>query len=149
VLLREGCSSDGVEVWAGGTHRTAGAGRSARPELAVIIPDAAGHANEAAAARVIRTELPARPSSFFRARQVDEAMECWPAESNGYLLKSRITDVPEFIETVRRIAAGARWSPVAGSELIGLTRHDRWTSVTAGAGGAAWMARVRPPRDRR
>jgi len=39
--------------------------------------------------------------------EVDEAMELLAGgERVGYLLKSRVTDVAEFIETVRRITAG-------------------------------------------
>ena len=47
-------------------------------------------------------------------------------ERTGYLLKSRITDVTEFIETVRRIAAGASVvDPSLVSELIrARRRHD-------------------------
>jgi hypothetical protein len=39
--------------------------------------------------------------------EVEEAMELLAGgEGTGYLLKSRVTDVAEFLETVGRIAAG-------------------------------------------
>jgi len=59
--------------------------------------------------------------------EVDEAMELLAGgERTGYLLKSRITDVTEFIETVGRIAAGASVvDPSLVSELIRVQRrHD-------------------------
>jgi DNA-binding NarL/FixJ family response regulator len=61
------------------------------------------------AARVIREELPDTAIIVLSAHvEVDEAMDLLAdGERTGYLLKSRITDVAEFIDTVRRITAGA------------------------------------------
>jgi serine/threonine-protein kinase PknK len=60
-------------------------------------------------AQVIRDELPQTAIVVLSAHvEVDEAMELLArGERLGYLLKSRVTNVDEFIETVRRIIAGA------------------------------------------
>ena len=86
-------------------------GRSARPDLAIIdirMPPA--QATEGLqAARVIRAELPGTAIIVLSAHvEVDHAIELLTGgERTGYLLKSRVTDVAEFIETVERITAGA------------------------------------------
>ncbi len=117
VLLREGLASllgrSGFEVvgQAGNGAELLALVRSARPELAVIdIRMPPGQATEGlAAARVIRAELPGTAIIVLSAHvEVEEAMELLAGgERTGYLLKSRVTDVAEFIETVERIAAGA------------------------------------------
>jgi len=117
VLLREGLASlldrsgfavvgqagDGVELLA--------QVRSARPELAIIdIRMPPTQATEGLqAARVIREELPDTAIIVLSAHvEVDEAMELLAGGQRvGYLLKSRVTDVTDFIETVERITAGA------------------------------------------
>ena len=136
VLLREGLASllerSGFEVvgQAGNGVELLALVRSARPELAVIdIRMPPGHATEGLqAARVIRAELPGTAIIVLSAHvEVDEAMELLAGgERTGYLLKSRITDVTEFIETVGRIAAGASVvDPSLVSELIrAQRRHD-------------------------
>ena len=136
VLLREGLASllerSGFEVvgQAGNGIELLALVRSARPELAVIdIRMPPGHATEGLqAARVIRAELPGTAIIVLSAHvEVDEAMELLAGgERTGYLLKSRITDVTEFIETVGRIAAGASVvDPSLVSELIrAQRRHD-------------------------
>src|SRR5712692_10220461 len=117
VLLREGLASllgrSGFEVvgQAGNGVELLALVRSARPELAVIdirMPPA--HATEGLqAARVIRAELPGTAIIVLSAHvEVDQAMELLAGgERLGYLLKSRVTDVGVFIETIERIAAGA------------------------------------------
>jgi DNA-binding NarL/FixJ family response regulator len=68
------------------------------------------HANEdLRAARVIRDELPGTAIIVLSAHvEVDEAMELVAGGDRvGYLLKTRVTDVADFIETVERITAGA------------------------------------------
>jgi DNA-binding NarL/FixJ family response regulator len=117
VLLREGVASllghSGFEVvgQAGNSTELLALVRSARPELAVIdIRMPPGHATEGLeAARVIREELPGTAIIVLSAHvEVNEAMDLLAGgEGLGYLLKSRVTDVAEFIETVRRITAGA------------------------------------------
>jgi DNA-binding NarL/FixJ family response regulator len=117
VLLREGLASlldrSGFEVagQAGNGTELLALVRSARPELAIIdirMPPA--QATEGLqAARVIREELPGTAIIVLSAHvEVDEAMELLAGgQGLGYLLKSRVTDVAEFIETVERITAGA------------------------------------------
>jgi DNA-binding NarL/FixJ family response regulator len=117
VLLREGLASlldrsgfdvvgqagDGVELLA--------LVRSTSPEVAIVdIRMPPSHATEGLeAARVIRQELPEIAIIVLSAHvEVEEAMELLAGgERLGYLLKSRVTDVAEFIDTVERIAAGA------------------------------------------
>jgi DNA-binding NarL/FixJ family response regulator len=134
VLLREGLASlldrSGFEVvgQAGDAVRLLGLVRSALPELAIIdIRMPPGHATEGLqAARVIREELPGTAIIVLSAHvEVDQAMELLAGgEGLGYLLKSRVTDVAEFIETVRRITAGA--SVVDPSLVQELVRARRW-----------------------
>ena len=124
VLLREGLASlldrSGFEVLgqAGNGTELLALVRSARPELAIIdirMPPA--HATEGLqAARVIREELPGTAIIVLSAHvEVDEAMELLTGgQGLGYLLKSRVTDVAEFIETVERITAGASVVSVPG-----------------------------------
>ena len=117
VLLREGLASlldrSGFEVvgQAGDGVQLLALVRSTKPELAIIdirMPPA--HATEGLdAARVIRQELPDTAIVVLSAHvEVDEAMELLAGGQRlGYLLKSRVTDVGQFIETVKRITAGA------------------------------------------
>jgi DNA-binding NarL/FixJ family response regulator len=117
VLLREGLASlldrSGFDVvgQAGNGPGLLALVRSARPDLAIIdirMPPAQG-TEGLRAARVIREELPGTAIIVLSAHvEVDEAMELLAGgERLGYLLKSRVTDVAEFIETVERITAGA------------------------------------------
>jgi serine/threonine-protein kinase PknK len=84
--------------------------RSAIPEVAIIdIRMPPRHATEGLeAARVIRQELPDTAIVLLSAHvEVEEAMELLAGgERLGYLLKSRVTDVAEFMETIRSIVAG-------------------------------------------
>ena len=115
VLLREGLASlldrSGFEVvgQAGDGVELLALVRSIRPEVAIVdIRMPPGHATEGLdAARVIRAELPDTAIIVLSAHvEVDEAMELLAGgERLGYLLKSRVTDVAQFIETVERIAA--------------------------------------------
>ena len=117
VLLREGVASllarSGFEVVGQAANSTEllALVRSTRPELAVIdIRMPPGHATEGLqAARVIRAELPDTAIIVLSAHvEVNEAMDLLASgERLGYLLKSRVTDVAEFIDTVKRITAGA------------------------------------------
>jgi DNA-binding NarL/FixJ family response regulator len=117
VLLREGLAGllgrsgfavvgqagDGVELLA--------LVRATTPDVAIIdirMPPA--HATEGLeAARVIRAELPRTAVIVLSAHvEVDEAMELLAGgERVGYLLKSRVTSVAEFVEAVERVVAGA------------------------------------------
>jgi DNA-binding NarL/FixJ family response regulator len=134
VLLREGLASlldrSGFEVvgQAGDGAELLAQVRSTRPEVAIVdirMPPA--HATEGLdAARVIREELPDTAIIVLSAHvEVDEAMELLAGgERTGYLLKSRVTDVAQFIETVERIAAGASVvDPSLVQELIKARRR--------------------------
>jgi DNA-binding NarL/FixJ family response regulator len=117
VLLREGLASllegSGFDVvgQAGDGLELLALVRSTHPDVAIIdirMPPA--HATEGLeAARVIRHEQPGTAIMVLSAHvEVDDAMELLAGgEGLGYLLKSRVTNVAEFIETVRRITAGA------------------------------------------
>ena len=134
VLLREGLASlldrSGFDVvgQAGNGPGLLALVRSARPDLVVIdirMPPA--QATEGLqAARVIRAELPGTAIIVLSAHvEVDEAMELLSGgERTGYLLKSRVTDVAEFLDTVGRIAAGGSVvDPSLVSELIQARRR--------------------------
>jgi DNA-binding NarL/FixJ family response regulator len=117
VLLREGIASllersgfdvvgqagDGVELLA--------LARTTRPDVAIVdIRMPPSFATEGLrVARIIREEFPNTAIVMLSAHvEVDEAMELLATgERLGYLLKSRVTDVAEFIDTVKRIVAGA------------------------------------------
>ncbi len=134
VLLREGIASlldhSGFEVvgQAGNSTELLDLVRPARPELAIVdIRMPPGHATEGLqAARVIRAELPGTAIIVLSAHvEVKEAMDLLAGgERLGYLLKSRVTDVAEFIDTVRRITAGASViDPSLVQELIRARRR--------------------------
>src|ERR1017187_5391002 len=134
VLLREGLASlldrSGFDVvgQAGYGTELLALVRSVRPELAIIdIRMPPTHATEGLqAARVIREELPGTAIIVLSAHvEVEEAMELLAGgERTGYLLKSRVTDVAEFIETVGRITAGASVvDPSLVQELIRARRR--------------------------
>jgi DNA-binding NarL/FixJ family response regulator len=117
VLLREGLASlldrygfDVVGQVGNGTELLASV-RSVRPDLAIIdIRMPPTHTTEGlVAARIIREELPETSIIVLSAHvEVDQAMELLAGgQGLGYLLKSRVTDVTDFIETVERITAGA------------------------------------------
>ena len=135
VLLREGLASlldrSGFDVvgQAGNGVELLAQVRTARPELAIIdIRMPPGHATEGLqAARVIRAELPGTAIIVLSAHvEVEEAMELLAGgEGTGYLLKSRVTDVAEFIDTVGRVTAGASVvDPSLVQELV-LARRRR------------------------
>ena len=117
VLLREGLASlldrSGFDVvgQAGNGTELLAMVRSVRPDLAIIdIRMPPRHATEGLqVARVIREELPETAIIVLSAHvEVDQAMELLAGgQGLGYLLKSRVTDVTDFIETVERITAGA------------------------------------------
>jgi DNA-binding NarL/FixJ family response regulator len=117
VLLREGIASlldrSGFDVvgQAGDAVGLLALVRSTRPDLAIIdirMPPA--HATEGLdAAHVIRQELPDTGIIVLSAHvEVDQAMDLLAGgERLGYLLKSRVSDIEQFIDSVERIAAGA------------------------------------------
>jgi DNA-binding NarL/FixJ family response regulator len=79
------------------------------------------------AARVIRDEFPDIGILVLSAHvDVEHAMELLSSgHAIGYLLKSRITDVADFIDTLERIAKGASVvDPALVSELVSARRRD-------------------------
>jgi DNA-binding NarL/FixJ family response regulator len=117
VLLREGLASllqrSGFEVvgQASDAVELLTLVRSTEPELAIIdIRMPPDHTTEGLqAARLIRAELPGVAIIVLSAHaELDEAMELLAGgERIGYLMKSRVTNVVEFVETVKRITTGA------------------------------------------
>jgi DNA-binding NarL/FixJ family response regulator len=84
--------------------------RDHRPDLAIVdIRMPPGHSTEGLeAARVIRAEFPEMAILVLSAHiEVEEAMELIAAgRRSGYLLKDRVTDVDDFIDTLNRIVRG-------------------------------------------
>jgi DNA-binding NarL/FixJ family response regulator len=116
VLLREGLASllgrSGFDVvgQAGDGEELLALVRDHEPDLAVVdIRMPPDHATEGLdAARAIRAEHPDTAILVLSAHvEVDEALELLDkGQRIGYLLKSRVTNVDDFIETVERIARG-------------------------------------------
>jgi DNA-binding NarL/FixJ family response regulator len=116
VLLREGLASllgrSGFEVvgQAGDATRLLTLVGELRPELVLVdIRMPPTHTNEGLdAAREIRAEFPEIAIMVLSAHaEVEHAMELLASGQRiGYLLKSRVTDVDDFIETLERIAKG-------------------------------------------
>ncbi len=101
--------------------------REQRPDLAVVdIRMPPGHATEGLeAARTIRAELPDTAVLLLSAHvEVEHAMDLLGSgERSGYLLKSRVTDVDEFMDTVARIVRGGSVvDPALVQELVGARR---------------------------
>ena len=135
VLLREGLAGllerSGFDVVgqsgdAGGLLELV---REQRPELAIIdIRMPPTNTNEGLeAARAIREELPATAILVLSAHvQVEQATDLLASGArSGYLLKSRVRDVDDFIETVRRIVNGASVvDPALVQELVAARRVE-------------------------
>jgi serine/threonine-protein kinase PknK len=135
VLLREGVASlldrSGFDVvgQAGDGAELLAMVRQQTPELVVTdIRMPPTHTTEGLdAAKVIRHELPATGILVLSAHvDVEHAMELLSGGRNiGYLLKSRVTDVADFIDTLQRIAKGASVvDPALVAELVSAHRRD-------------------------
>jgi DNA-binding NarL/FixJ family response regulator len=135
VLLREGLASllgrSGFEVvgQAGDGAQVVALARETVPELVVVdIRMPPTHTVEGLeAARVIRQELPDTAILVLSAHvEVEHAMELLATGRGiGYLLKSRITDVAEFVETLERIAKGGSVvDPALVAELVSARRRN-------------------------
>lgn len=87
------------------------------------------------AARVIRDELPNIAILLLSAEiDVDSAMELLASgQRTGFLLKSRVTDVADFVDTLRRVAGGASVvDPALVQELVATRRrNDPLAALTA------------------
>jgi serine/threonine-protein kinase PknK len=135
VLLREGLASllerSGFEVagQAGDAAALLASIREEAPELVVVdIRMPPTHTTEGLdAAREIRAEFPDVAILVLSAHvEVEHAMELLASGRRiGYLLKSRITDVEDFIETVERIAKGGSVvDPALVRELVNARKRD-------------------------
>jgi serine/threonine-protein kinase PknK len=135
VLLREGLASllarSGFEVvgQAGDAEELMPLVRKFLPEIVLVdIRMPPTHTIEGLdAARTIREELPQIGILVLSAHvEVEHAMELLGSgERIGYLLKSRVTDVDAFVETVERIAGGGSVvDPALVQELVGARHRD-------------------------
>jgi DNA-binding NarL/FixJ family response regulator len=135
VLLREGLASllahGGFDVvgQAGDAVALLTLVREHEPELVIVdIRMPPTHSTEGLdAARSIRQQHPAIGILVLSAHvEVEEAMELLAGgERIGYLLKSRVTDVDEFIDTIARIARGAAVvDPSLIQELVAARRRN-------------------------
>jgi DNA-binding NarL/FixJ family response regulator len=133
VLLRAGLASlleqSGFEVvgLAGDAADLLALVRELRPDLVIVdIRMPPDHATEGLeAARAIRGELPEAGIIVLSAYvEVEEAMELLASGQRvGYLLKSRVIEVADFVETVQRIAQGGSVvDPGLVQELIAAQR---------------------------
>ncbi len=135
ILLREGLASllerSGFDVvgQSGDGTQLIRLVRERRPDLVIVdIRMPPGHSTEGLdAARVIRAEFPQTAVLVLSAHvEVEPAMDLLASgQRSGYLLKDRITDVAEFIETVKRIVRGASVvDPALVHELVAARRLD-------------------------
>ncbi len=135
VLLREGIASllerSGFEVvgQAGDATQLIALVRKHRPDLVVVDirmpPDYSTEGLEAA--RVIREEFPETAVLVLSAHvQVEHAMDLLASgQRSGYLLKRRVTDVSEFIDTLRRVVrGGSAVDPELVQELVAARRAE-------------------------
>ncbi len=142
VLLREGVVS---VLERAGFHVVGQAGdaveflalvKEHRPELVIVdIRMPPSHRTEGLeAARAVRQEFPDTAVLLLSAHvEVDQAMELLAGGRRaGYLLKSRVANVAEFVETIRRIVdGGSIVDPALVQELIGARRrHDPLAPLT-------------------
>jgi DNA-binding NarL/FixJ family response regulator len=135
VLLREGLASlldrSGFEVvaQAGDADELVALAREHLPEIVLVdVRMPPTQTTEGLdAARAIREELPQIGILVLSAHvEVEHAMELLGSgERSGYLLKSRVTDVDDFVETIERIAGGGSVvDPALVRELVGARQRD-------------------------
>ena len=135
LLLREGLASllerSGFDVvgQAGDGTQLLAIVREMTPDLVVtdIRMPPANFTEGLDAARIIRAELPHTAVVVLSAHvDVEHAMELLAGgRSIGYLLKSRVTDVADFIETLQRVTEGASvMDPALVQELVSARRRD-------------------------
>jgi serine/threonine-protein kinase PknK len=135
VLLREGLASllerSGYDVVGQAADSTGllALAREAAPELVVTdIRMPPTHTIEGLeAARLIREELPGTAILVLSAyAEVEHALELLASGRGiGYLLKSRVSDVAEFLDTLERVAnGGSVVDPALVRELVAARRRD-------------------------
>jgi serine/threonine-protein kinase PknK len=143
VLLREGMASlldrSGFDVvgQASDAVQLHAIVRDQNPELVVTdIRMPPTHTTEGLdAARVIREDFPGVGILVLSAHvDVEHAMELLATgRSVGYLLKSRVTDVADFVDTLGRIAKGASVvDPALVQELVSARRRNDPLAVLSG-----------------
>jgi DNA-binding NarL/FixJ family response regulator len=135
VLLREGLAGllerSGFEVvgQSGTASELIELVRELRPDLAIVdIRMPPTHTNEGLdAAAAIREEFPEIAIVVLTAHvQVERATDLLASgERSGYLLKSRVTDVDEFVDTLERIVKGGSVvDPALVQELVAARRVE-------------------------
>jgi DNA-binding NarL/FixJ family response regulator len=135
VLLREGLASllarEGFDVvgQAGDAVGLIELAREHRPDLVLVdIRMPPSHSTEGLdAARVIRAESPATGIVVLSAYvDVEHAMDLLAeGERTGYLLKSRVTDVADFVQSLGHVARGGSIvDPALVHELVAAQRKD-------------------------
>jgi DNA-binding NarL/FixJ family response regulator len=133
VLLREGLASllerSGFEVvgQGGDAAQLIALVREHRPDLVVVdIRMPPDHSTEGLeAARVIREEFPETAVLVLSAHvEVEHALDLLASgQRTGYLLKSRVTDVTEFVDTLQRVVrGGSAVDPELVQELVAARR---------------------------
>jgi serine/threonine-protein kinase PknK len=143
VLLREGLASlldrSGLEVvgQAGDADELIELVGKGRPELAVVdIRMPPTYSTEGlAAARIIQREFPQTAVVVLSAHvEVEHAMDLLAnGQRTGYLLKSRVTDVAEFIDTLKRVErGGSAVDPALVQELVAARRASNPLEVLTG-----------------
>jgi DNA-binding NarL/FixJ family response regulator len=134
VLLREGLGSllqrSGLQVvgQAGDATQLLTLVRDTEPDLVIVdIRMPPTHTTEGLdAARVIRQEQPQTAILVLSAHaEVEHAMELLSSGSGiGYLLKSRVSDVADFLDTLHRLAKGGSVvDPALVQELVTARRR--------------------------
>ena len=135
ILLREGLASlldrSGFEVTgqAGDAAELIELVRQERPDLAVVdIRMPPEFSTEGlAAAQLIRRHYPQTAVVVLSAHvEVEHALDLLAkGDRTGYLLKSRVTDVTEFVQTLQRvIRGGSAVDPALVQELVAARRPD-------------------------
>ena len=135
VLLREGLASllerSGFQVVAqcDRPERLLALVREHRPELAIVdIRMPPTHRLEGLeAARAIREQLPGTAVLVLSAHaEVEHALDLLASgERSGYLLKRRVSDVADFVETLERLArGGTAVDPALVQELVAARRAE-------------------------
>jgi DNA-binding NarL/FixJ family response regulator len=133
VLLREGLASlldrSGYQVagQCGTAPELLALVRDTRPDLAITdIRMPPGQATEGLdAARIIRQEFPKTALLVLSAHiEVEHAMDLLASgERSGYMLKSRVTNVDDFLESIQRIVnGGSVVDPALVQELVAARR---------------------------
>jgi serine/threonine-protein kinase PknK len=135
VLLREGMASllerSGLTVvgQAGDAGELLQLVDQQQPDLAIVdIRMPPKHSTEGLeAARVIQRDFPGTAVVVLSAHvEVEHAMDLLASgRRTGYLLKSRVTDVGEFVETLKRVErGGSAVDPALVQELVAARRTD-------------------------